>query len=362
MKIPKLVSYILKKILLHGLFWLGILLFYTFFFGLEDASFITVATFSAFLLPVTVATSYTFVYYLIPNYLLRNKPLTFSCYALATLIISSNFIIYSAFYGLVLSAQLTLGAEFPIRKSLLFINVAVYLVVILGCSFSLLKQNYRTSTANEVLKNKVLAGQLQLKKQELQYLKMQIHPHFLFNTLNTLYGFALKKSAETPELILKLSSLLDYILYQTQKSKVPLKQEVAHIQDYISLEKMRFKNHLNIHLECDFIPEDLEIAPMILLPFIENSFKHGKLPDGRINVNLMLKISPKQLIFSLKNTKTGAAESNSEDLKSTNQSGIGLINLKKRLSIIYGNAYDLEIKNSPDFYEVRLILPTHHVH
>ncbi|MGB3775397.1 MAG: sensor histidine kinase [Leeuwenhoekiella sp.] len=351
----------MKKIILHGLFWLCILLFFTFFFGLEDASFKTVITFSAFLLPVTMATTYTFVYSLVPHYLLQNKPFAFAGYALATLIISSNFIIYSTFYGLVLSEQLTLGKEFPIKKSLLFINVAVYLVVILGCTFSLLKQNYKTNTANEILKNKVLEGQLQLKQQELQYLKMQIHPHFLFNTLNTLYGFALKKSDETPELILKFSNLLDYILYQTQKSKVPLIQEVEHIQDYISLEKMRFENNLTILFKCDPIPEELEIAPMILLPFIENSFKHGRLPDGSIKVDLELKIDQKQLIFRLKNTKMTTIESNSSDFKCPPQSGIGLENLKKRLSIIYASHYDLIIKNSIDFYEVKLTLPIHHV-
>lgn len=360
MKMSELIKYSLKKIVLHGLFWCGVLLFFTFFFGLENTTFKTVFTFSAILLPVTIVTTYTFVYDLIPKYALLKKYGEFALYSLYTLVISSSFIIYSAFYGLFLSLPMAIDSGFPISKSLLFINVAVYLVVILGCAFSLLKQNYKTSTANEVLKNEVLAGELQLKKQELLYLKMQIHPHILFNTLNTLYGFALKKSDETPELILKLSSLLDYILYQTQKSKVPLKQEIEHIQDYIALEQMRFKDNLKVDFEYDPIPEEIEIAPMLLLPFIENSFKHGKLNSGQINVEIQLKITEKELYFRLKNSKINHSKYENESLNKGQQSGIGLANLQKRLALLYKNAHQLNIENAADFYEISLTLPIQH--
>lgn len=350
-------KYLVKKFALHSLFWIAVMLFFTFFFGVENASFNTVFLFSAFLLPVTIVTTYTFVYYLIPKYLLLKKYKVFALYSFYTLVISSSFIIYSAFYGLVLSSSMAIGAEFPIKKSLLFINVTIYLVVILACAFSLLKQNYRTNTANEILKNEILAGELQLKKQELLYLKMQIHPHFLFNTLNTLYGFALKKSDETPELILKLSNLLDYILYQTQKSKVPLKQEIEHIQDYIALEQMRFKDNLHVDFKCDPISEEIEIAPMILLPFIENSFKHGKLNNGEIMVQISLKISQKHIYFQLKNSKIDHIRYENESLNKPQQSGIGLVNLQKRLDLLYKNDYQLTIKNESEFYEITLNLP-----
>ncbi|HEA31393.1 MAG TPA: histidine kinase [Leeuwenhoekiella sp.] len=361
MKRSGFITYSIEKIGLHSLFWLGVLLFFTFFFGLEDAPFTTVFSFSAFLLPVTLVTTYTFIYYLIPRYLLPKKYAAFALYTCYTLIISSSCIVYSAFYGLVLSSPMAIDKGFPITKSLLFISIAVYLVVILACAFSLLKQNYKTSTANELLKNEVLARELQLKKQELMYLKMQIHPHFLFNTLNTLYGFALKKSDETPELILKLSNLLDYILYQTQKSKVSLKQEIEHIQDYIALEQMRFKDNLNINFECDYIADEIEIAPMVLLPFIENSFKHGKLNNGQLHVEIKLKITEKHIHFRLKNSKINHSEGKNEALCKPQQSGIGLANLQKRLALVYKNAHELKIKNEPDFYEISLTLFTTHV-
>jgi hypothetical protein len=357
MKRSGIIKYLVEKFALHSLFWIAVMLFFTFFFGLENTTFKTVFSFSAFLLPVTIVTTYTFVYYLIPKYLLLKKYNVFALYSFYTLVISSSFIIYSAFYGLVLSSSMAIGTGFPIKKSLLFINVTIYLVVILACAFRLLKQNYRTSTANEILKNEILAGELQLKKQELLYLKMQIHPHFLFNTLNTLYGFALKKSDETPELILKLSNLLDYILYQTQKSKVPLKQEIEHIQDYIALEQMRFKDNLHVDFKCDPIPEEIEIAPMILLPFIENSFKHGKRNNGEITVQISLKITQKHIYFRLKNSKIDHIANENEFLNKPQQSGIGLVNLQKRLDLLYKNDYQLDIKNESEFYEITLTLP-----
>ncbi|MBP2834332.1 histidine kinase, partial [Aquimarina sp. U1-2] len=106
------------------------------------------------------------------------------------------------------------------------------------------------------LETKILETQLKLKDQELNYLKMQIHPHFLFNTLNTMYGFALKKADETPEMILKLSNLLDYLLYQVDKPFVALIDEINHIDDYIELEKMRFNDTLQVNFNTENILED----------------------------------------------------------------------------------------------------------
>ncbi len=101
----------------------------------------------------------------------------------------------------------------------------------------------------------MLTAQLQFKEQELHYLKKQIHPHFLFNTLNTIYGLALKQSSHTPEIILRLSNLLDYILYQVDKPRVTLKEEVMHIREYIELERIRFQDTLEIEFSSSDIDE-----------------------------------------------------------------------------------------------------------
>ncbi len=156
----------------------------------------------------------------------------------------------------------------PATKNVLFIMTAIYLVVIIVSAFKLLKLNLEQASKTKSLETKILDTQLKLKEQELQYLKMQIHPHFLFNTLNTLYGFALQKSDRAPEMILKLSNLLDYLLYQIEKPKVPLSEEIAHIQDYIDLENMRFNETLEVKTHYNISSNDVTIAPMLLLPFV----------------------------------------------------------------------------------------------
>tara|TARA_R110002049_G_scaffold37947_1_gene118612 strand:- start:898 stop:1674 length:777 start_codon:yes stop_codon:yes gene_type:complete len=253
----------------------------------------------------------------------------------------------SIFFSLIYIAQFNYEAMNPVTKNILFVTTGVYLVVLLVSAFKLLKLHLKNSEETKMLQTKILETQLKLKEQELHYLKMQIHPHFLFNTLNTMYGFALKKADETPEMILKLSNLLDYLLYQANKPFVLLKDEINHIEDYIALEKMRFHDTLNIQFIKDDISEDLKIAPMILLPFVENSFKHGAIKNGKLYIKMSLQSNNKQLFFNIENTnaKTETAEN-----------GIGLDNIKKRLDLLYLNNYDLKIENKNDLFSVNLKL------
>ncbi|MFV9551257.1 sensor histidine kinase [Algibacter sp. PT7-4] len=237
----------------------------------------------------------------------------------------------------------------PISKSLLFVAVGVYLVVIIVSAFKLLKLNLKHAEATKKLETKILETQLKLKEQELNYLKMQIHPHFLFNTLNTMYGFALRKADETPEMILKLSNLLDYLLYQVDKPFVALNDEINHINDYIELEKMRFNNTLLISFKTKNIPDNIKIAPMLLLPFIENSFKHGSLKNKMLKISITLHYVNKSIYFEIENTSNNTT---------TLENGIGLENIKKRLNLLYNNQYTLEINNQNEIFKVNLKLDT----
>jgi len=223
------------------------------------------------------------------------------------------------------------------------------LVVIVVSAFKLLKLNLKQSKNNADLEAKILEAQLKLKEQELKYLKMQIHPHFLFNTLNTMYGLALKKAEQAPDMILKLSNLLDYLLYQTEKPLVSLSEEVAHIKDYITLEKMRFNNTLNVIMDVKLESENLTTAPMLLLPFIENSFKHGSIKNGVLQIYIEIKADLDVLHFRIKNSNSNHAST---------QDGIGLANIKKRLELLYPNKHKLTIENNDDDFEVYLQLET----
>ena len=234
-------------------------------------------------------------------------------------------------------------------KNFFFILILVYLIVGIVSFVSLLKYNSKTVSQNKELLNKILATQLQLKEQELHYLKRQIHPHFLFNTLNTIYGFALKQSKQTPEIILKLSNLLDYILYQVNKPKVSLKEEVLHIQEYIELEKIRFQDTLKVEFESDRINEEMQIAPMLLIPFVENAFKHGNLVDGFLKIIVRVEVNNNRLSFFIKNSI--------KDYGSINEkSRIGLENIRKRLELNYGNKYQLTNEIAGSWYIVNLTI------
>jgi len=237
----------------------------------------------------------------------------------------------------------------PMSKHYVFILILVYLIVLIVSFVHLLHHNFQTESQNKELLNKILETQLQIKDQELQYLKKQIHPHFLFNTLNTIYGFALKQSKATPDIILKLSNLLDYILYQVNKPIVPLKEEVLHIEEYIELEKIRFQDTLKVSFSAVNILEEKKIAPMLLIPFVENAFKHGNLKDGYLKIAVDINLINDELHFSIKNTVK-------QDLKIDKNTGIGLENIKKRLHLIYPDRHELNIETKGEWFVVSLII------
>ncbi|MCK8524038.1 histidine kinase [Aquimarina sp. D1M17] len=342
-------EFILKKIaqvLLHSIFWIAVLFCYTYFFGYNTQDINYVFSFSLFLMPVTMGTTYTVIDILIPRYLLQEKYRLFILYCVYTIIISAYFIVISFFYGLIFLTETKIGDMAPMTRSPLFLFIAVYFVVFIASALDLTRHNYKSNTANQKLQTKILETQLKLKEQELRYLKMQIHPHFLFNTLNTMYGFAIKKSEETPELILKLSNLLDYLLYQSDKPLVSLDQEIEHIYDYIALEKMRFRDSLEISLQIEDTDSTIEIAPMLFIPFVENSFKHGQLRNGKLHISIELSCNNTELLFKIKNSVH--ADMGQES------SGIGLKNIQKRLDLLYPENYQLDIARDHDWYTVTL--------
>ena len=291
--------------------------------------------------------SYFVVYFLVPKYLLKKLYKSFILYTIYTLILSVYAIILSVLFALVYLADLNPENASPITKTLPFIILGVFFVVLIVVTLSLILHNYKSIVKNEDLKNKILQTQLQLKEQELKLLKMQIHPHFLFNSLNTIYGFALKKGDEAPEMILKLSNLLDYILYQIEKPTVFLENEINHLEDYITLEKLRFNDTLQVNLIKESAVENINIAPMMLIPFVENSFKHGAIIDGVLVVKILIKNLNDTLYFEVENSIID---------KPNNEAGIGIENIKKRLVMLYPNAHTLIIENNNDTFKVGLTI------
>lgn len=190
---------------------------------------------------------------------------------------------------------------------------------------------------------------------ELNLLKAQLNPHFLFNTLNNLYGLAVTKSDKLPNLMLKLSDLLRYSLYDTQERWVPLRSEIQYIQNYISLERLRLEEKTAIDFTFEVGEADQQrIAPMLLIVFLENAFKHfGASGDQLPQIKIKISLSNYRLNFSCYNTKDDRIRTSPRE---QNTSGIGLANVRKRLELLYPDRHQLGIQNEAGSFRVFLKL------
>ncbi len=244
--------------------------------------------------------------------------------------------------------------SFLIRKSIYnpsdvsVVIILIFTVLILAISFGFAANMFLTITQNRwnFSEAKALVSQ-----SELQLLQSQLSPHFLFNTLNNLYSLSLIKDDKLPGLLLKLSELLRYSVYQTGDAFVPLTDELAYIKNYIEFEKIRLDSRLSLNVNLEENPE-IKIAPMLLIVFIENAFKHSKnTSSDKIMVDIKLKIWENSILFSVSNSYE------KEKQNTLNKSsGLGLENAKRRLELLYPNRYDLKIEDDGQMYKLMLQL------
>lgn len=191
-------------------------------------------------------------------------------------------------------------------------------------------------------------AELQKQQAKLDALKARINPHFLFNTLNSIYALALKKDDRTAQTIVDLAELMRYVITGTQEEKIALSKEIAYIKSYIELQKYRLGSTAGIDFELTENGKgDETIAPLILISFIENAFKHGVNPDEPSKVSVRLCIEEGRLEMEVYNTKAVFSAK-------TNSSGIGLSNAKERLEILYGDRHTLEARETSSDYTVTL--------
>ncbi len=189
------------------------------------------------------------------------------------------------------------------------------------------------------------------KQAELQLLKAQIHPHFLFNTLNNIYSFTLTGSPQAEGLVNKLSGMIDYITSEGEKTLVPLEKEIQFINDYIGLEKVRYGDRLNMQVAINGTHQNKMIAPLLMIPFVENCFKHGaSIMRGQQWIKLDISIHHNQLDFTVSNSKP------LQTTDANNKKGIGLANVQKRLQLIYPRKHNLIIADEPECFSVHLTI------
>ncbi len=236
-----------------------------------------------------------------------------------------------------------------------FINEAIaeIILVFLFLVVTTLLKFMRDSIALQDAEIKVKEVEGQKVKAELQALKSQVNPHFFFNTLNSLYALSLDKSENTPEMILKLSELMRYVIYETQDNQVPLKKQLDFLRSYVFLEQMRSDENLELTFDVKGDHTDTRIDPLLFIAFIENAFKHGcktKVLNPYIHINFNVETS-QRVEFTIEN--------NTDDfisLEENKAAGFGLKNVKKRLELLYPGKHELRIINAGTTYRIELCI------
>lgn len=191
---------------------------------------------------------------------------------------------------------------------------------------------------------------------EKDFLKSQHNPHFLFNTLNNLYGLTKQKDEKASEIVLNLSDIMSYTLYYSESEKVPLQKELEFIENYFSIEKMRHMDDKNISLSIQEIGNtaNIFIPPLLTFNLIENAFKHGLKSKTNPFLNISILVSEDKFIFNLKNDKSNLAVTSFLTKSHSKYGGIGMANLEKRLKLLYPDKHILKVKNEIDRYSVEM--------
>ncbi len=315
-----------QRWLVHVFFWVIILCFYVIFFGRKNNNYIQTFFFVCLLMPVTITSSYFLNYFLVPRYLMKEKYGFFILYFIYVLISSLCAEMMIAMITFLAMAGSRTQAMSPASFDLVFLLTSLLVVVFLAVAIKMVlhwrqsKEDYQT-----LMREKVEA--------ELRFLKLQLNPHFLFNTLNNLYYLTTEKSDKAPRAILALSQLLDFVIHQTKKEFIELEDD---------------EDRLKIDLVVEGTVDDKKIGPMILLTLVENAFKHGVMKSsGKSWIQIKVKCETSNIIILISNSFV--------ELTNT-KAGIGLENLKNQLQLLYQEHYELSIAKTDSVFTTYLSL------
>ena len=331
-----------QRWVIHLVFWLFVLALYVTFFGRQDSNYLQTFFFVGLLMPVTIGTTYFVNYYLVPQYLMKERYGSFLLYFVYTLIGSLFLEGWIAVFTFILIAEIRIKDMNPASFHISFLLAALLMVVFLAVAIKMLL-HWRKSKEDY---QKLMRAKVET---ELKFLKLQLNPHFLFNTLNNLYYLASEKSDKAPGAILALSELLDYILRETKVEFVPLERELNLEQNYIELESLRYDDRLKVNLEVSGEVSEFKIAPMLLLTLVENAFKHGVMKVvGNNWIRIGVNCSAEKIELSVSNSYRKRNE--------FMNNGIGLENLKNQLAILYTDRHSLNLQEDATAFSVNLVL------
>lgn len=292
-----------------------------------------------------IAATYINLYLLIPRFLVFRKYLQY--FTLVFLLAATSTLITQLLQQF--TSAYILHYEFEEDLVFLFFHISFYcfFLMMLTSMFYFLRRKMSLQEMGvklqEVEKQQVMS--------ELKALKSQINPHFFFNTLNSIYSLSLENSPKTPEVVLKLSGLMRYVLYESSSDKVSLKKELEFVKNYIDLEKSRFEDSVNVQFEADEQKlANYQVAPLLFIPFIENAFKHSNKSGVPVPVIKIVFDTSKlpRLVFQVENTKEESLNNN------VVKGGVGLENVKQRLNLIYPDRHTLIINDEGEWYRIHL--------
>ena len=336
-----------KAIGWHLLFWMAYLLFEGSDLGAPSVDAISFNLDIQYIttIPITVAVCYINLYRLMPLFYERQKFINYTVAVILTVITGAILVRFCAYViwhpwdrtHFPERYQLDTG-HFWVTIRILKNAIKIFAIVAVT---GFIRIAFRAYAHEKNLKEM----ELQKISSELDYLKAQINPHFFFNTLNSLYALTINTSAAATALLLRLSDLMSYMLYKTSAAFVPLKDEITYLENYIGIEQMRFAERLEISFQFSGDIEEKMIAPLLLLPFVENAFKHG-IADGSGWITINLKVVDHALTLKVSNSYL--------KVKGLGTPGLGIANARRRLDLTYAGKYELQLNRHEEFFEAYL--------
>lgn len=287
--------------------------------------------------------AYFHVYFLLPKFLFKKKIVSYVFFFIIGLIIF--YIVRTELIFVFINENVWPESQTP-QRAYAFNHILV--VFLIGIYDVGLATTIKLTTDWIINRKRIETLQETQLKTELQFLKAQIQPHFFFNTLNNLYALTLEKSKQAPEVVLKLSEIMEYILYDAKEPRIRLLNEINYIQNYIDLEKLRYGDKVEVQINMQGELEMLSVPPLLFLPFIENCFKHGTVENNKLNVVIDFEVTNKNILnFRVVNNYNLFTQ-----VKKNH--GIGNKNVLRRLELLYKDNFTLNIKTEKQNYIVDL--------
>jgi LytS/YehU family sensor histidine kinase len=329
------------RILQHVGFWMLFILLFVVIYGPVFNNYPWLFLSSMVMLPFTMALVYIINYRILPLYMKRKRYIRLGFIMLV--ILATEPLLIRMLVMILSGEGITL--ESLVDYNLLPFYFETGLIVFIAFSIKLFKESIREREEKAQLEKQKLQA-------ELTALRSQLNAHFLFNTLNNLYGLAMQKSDRAPQAILMLSEMLNFVLYECSADSYSLNKELDFINNYMELEKLRYGKRLKIHLEKALENREVTLAPLLLFPFVENSFKHGTSKMIRkVWIRMRIRTTKDLLLFEVENSKRAPTTE-----ESLTEGGVGLENVKKRLEILYPLKHSLLIREDDSSFSITLTI------